>query len=48
MTDAIRTPDDAWAAGAAAATGTPPLDDAQVTAIAVLLAPHRAPGDKAA
>ena len=44
----VRTPDDAWDAGAAAAQDAPPLDDAQVTEVAILLAPHRDAGDQAA
>jgi len=45
---AVRTPDDAFAAGQAAAADDPPLTEQQVTAVAVLLAPVRPPAQDAA
>lgn len=48
MSAPVRTPDEAYQAGAAAARDHPPLDDAQVTAVALLLAACQAPKVKAA
>ena len=43
----IRTPDDAYEAGVRAAVADPPLTVAQVTAVALLLAPYR-PAERSA
>ena len=44
----IRTAEEATAAGLAAAAADPPLTPEQVTAFAVLLAPHRPANPRAA
>ena len=44
----IRTPDEAYEAGARAAQDGPPLTAQQVTAIAILLAPYRPANPRAA
>ena len=44
----IRTPDDAYDAGARAAAQDPPLTGPQLTAVALLLAPYRPVSERAA